>query len=95
MNFTQEKEIKEKWITKSPSNGLYWQKYDGGFYKKICVAFDSNDATKKFVIYQEVFGHSRIFSILQEEFHGSINFHDKIIKRFTEVSEEIALMSIL
>lgn len=95
INFTQEKEIKEKWIISSPSDGLYWQKYDGGFYKKLCVAVDSSDSTKKYVIYQELFGHSRIFSIIQEEFYGNIVYLDKIVKRFTEISADIALMSLL
>lgn len=91
MNFTGEQEIMERWITRVPSNGLYWHKYDGGFYKKLCEAVDSSDSSKRFVIYQELFGHSRIFSIPYEEFYGIVDFDGRAVKRFVEVPADLAL----
>jgi len=83
-NYTNEQEVMQRWITASPSNGLYWHKYDGYFYKKLCEATDSSDTTTKYVIYQELFGQSRIFSMPVEEFYGMVEYEGQILKRFTE-----------
>lgn len=91
MNYTCEQEIMDRWITSTPSNGIYWHKYDGGFYKKLCEATDSSDSSKRYVIYQEVFGHSRIFSISLDDFYGIVEFNGTMVKRFIEVSADIAL----
>ena len=91
MNYTCEQEIIERWITSAPSNGLYWHKYDGGFYKKLCEAVDSSDSSRRYVIYQEIFGHSRIFSIPYEEFFSTIEFECRVVKRFVEVPADLAL----
>ena len=91
MNYTCEQEIMERWINCAPSNGLYWHKYDGGFYKKLCEAVDSSDSSKRFVIYQELFGHSRICSIPYEEFYGIVDFDGRAVKRFVEVPADLAL----
>lgn len=90
-NFTNDLEVMMKWITTSPSNGLYWQKYDDCCYKKLCEATDSSDSTTKYVIYQELFGRSRIFSMPIEEFYGTVEYQGKIFKRFVEIDQEIAL----
>lgn len=90
-NYANEQDIIQKWITVSPSNGLYWHKYDGHFYKKLCEATDSSDSSTKYVIYQELFGKSRIFSMLIEEFYGMVEYEGQILCRFAEVSPEIAL----
>ena len=91
MNYTCEQEIMERWINCAPSNGLYWHKYDGGFYKKLCEAIDSSDSSKRSVIYQEIFGHSRIFSIAYDDFYGTVDFEERVVRRFVEVSAEMAL----
>ena len=91
MNYTCEQDIMERWINCAPSNGLYWHKYDGGFYKKLCEAMDSSDSSKRYVIYQELFGHSRIFSIPYEEFFSTIEFEGRVVKRFIEVPADLAL----
>ena len=91
MNYTSEQEVMERWIMSTPSNGIYWHKYDGGFYKKLCEAMDSSDSSKRYVIYQELFGHSRIFSIPYEEFFGTIEFEGRVVKRFIEVPADLAL----
>ena len=90
-NFTNDQEVMMKWITTSPSDGLYWQKYDDCCYKKLCEATDSSDSTTKYVIYQELFGRSRIFSMPIEEFYGTVEYQGKILKRFVEIDQEIAL----
>lgn len=90
-NYTNEHEVIQKWITVSPSNGLYWHKYDGHFYKKICEATDSSDSSTKYVIYQELFGQCRIFSMPVKEFYGMVEYERQILKRFAEVTPEIAL----
>ena len=90
-NYANEQEIMQKWITVSPSNGLYWHKYDGHFYKKLCEATDSSDSSTKYVIYQELFGKSRIFSMPIEEFYGMVEHEGQILCRFAEVEPEIAL----
>ena len=90
-NYSNDQEIMQKWITASPSNGLYWHKYDDGFYKKLCEAIDSSDSTKKYVIYQELFGQSRIFSIPIEDFYGMVECQGQVLKRFIEVDSMIAL----
>ena len=90
-NYANEQEIIQKWINVSPSNGLYWHKYDGYFYKKLCEATDSSDSSTKYVIYQELFGQSRIFSMLIEEFYGKVEYEGQILCRFAEVAPEIAL----
>lgn len=95
MNFTCEREIKERWIQSTPSDGLYWHKYDGGIYKKLCEAIDSSYPSKRYVIYQEVFGHTRVFSIPYEEFYGQVEANGTMLKHFIEVSEDIALNEFL
>ena len=47
-NYANEQEIIQKWINVSPSNGLYWHKYDGHFYKILCEATDSSDSSTKY-----------------------------------------------
>ena len=91
MKYTCEQEIIDRWLAPSPSNGLYWHRYNGGFYKKICDATDCSDPKKHFVIYQELFGHSRIFSMPLMEFTGTIEHEGKTTPRFVEVTAELAL----
>ena len=83
-NISNDTEIIEKWITASPSNGLFWRSYDRYFYKKLCIATDSANTEKKYVIYQELFGHSRILSIPIEEFYGDVEYNGRKIRRFVE-----------
>ena len=90
-NYSNETEIIEKWIVVSPSNGEYWRSYDDNFYKKLCIATDSTADEKKYVIYQELFGHSRILSMPIGDFYGNVEYNGKIVKRFEEESSEIAL----
>ncbi len=90
LNFTCEQEVMDRWITPIQSCGLYWQKYDGGLYKKLCEATDYSDTTRKYVIYQELSGHSKIFSMAKEKFYGSVEFNGECVKCFVEVSAEIA-----
>lgn len=54
-------------------------------------ATDSSDSSTKYVIYQELFGQSRIFSMLIEEFYGMVEYEGQILSRFAEVAPEIAL----
>ena len=91
MRFTCEKEVMERWIKSTPSNGLYWHKVDGEFYKKLCEAADSVDNEKLYVIFQELFGHSRIFSMPKDEFEGHVELKGEKKKLFVEVSEDEAL----
>ena len=95
MRFTCEKEVMERWIKSTPSNGLYWHKVDGGFYKKLCEAADSVDNKKLYVIFQEVFGHSRIFSMPKDDFEGYIELKGELKKLFVEVSENEAISAFL
>ena len=95
MRFTCEKEVMERWIKSTPSNGLYWHKVDGGFYKKLCEAADSVDNKKWYVIFQEVFGHSRIFSMPKDDFEGYIELKGELKKLFVEVSENEAISAFL
>lgn len=90
-NYCNEIEIIEKWITATPSNGLYWRDYEYNYYRKLCVATDSADSEKKYVIYQELFGHNRILSMPIDDFYGNVEYNDKIVKRFEEESSETAL----
>lgn len=90
-NYSNKTEIIEKWITVSPSNGVYWRSYDDYFYKKLCIATDSTNSEKKYVIYQELFGHSRILSMPIDDFYGDIEDNGKIVKRFEEESSKVAL----
>lgn len=85
-NYDSETEIIEKWIVSSPSNGVYWQRYDGVFFKKLCEAVDTSDMAKKYVIYQELYGNSRIFSMLFDEFYGDVEYNGCKIRRFIEAS---------
>ena len=90
-NYSSGTEIIEKWIAVSPSNGGYWRSYYGEFHKKICIATDSTSAEKKYVIYQELFGHRRILSMSIDDFYGDVEYNGKIVKRFEEVSSDFAL----
>ena len=90
-SYSGETEIIEKWITATPSKGMYWRSYDDNFYKKLYIATDSANTEKKYVIYQELFGHSRILSMPVDDFYGDVEDNGKIVKRFKEESSKIAL----
>lgn len=90
-NYSSEAEIIEKWITVSPGNGDYWRSYDDHFYKKLCIATDSANMEKKYVIYQELFGYSRILSMPIEDFYRDVEYNGRVIKRFEEIPSEFAL----
>ena len=67
----------------------YYRHFKGGIYKVLVIGQDS-ESLALVVVYQALYGDHKVWVRPKEMFDGFVERDGRIIKRFTEITEEEA-----